>query len=132
MVSKTNDNILKDYLDAFKNPQDAFLSYYALGQDRKVEQTQFSRGEFLALARKAAWVLEHNGCKMGDCFSLCMGANHPYDLAFRLASVMTGTTPVTINWQADTLERIVYKIEDHRIQTDRLGIALRSAPVQLN
>jgi len=111
MESKTDDNILEDYLDAFKNPHESFLYYYTLGEDRTVEQTQFSRGEFLALARKAAGVLRQHGCQMGDCFSLCMGANHPYDLAFRLASVMTGTTPVTINWQADTLERIVYKIE---------------------
>ncbi len=111
MESKKNGSILKDYLDAFKNPDDPFLYYYALAEDRSVERTHYSRGEFLALARKAAWVLKHHGCKTGDCFSLCVGANHPFDLAFRLASVMTGTIPVTINWQADTLERILYKID---------------------
>ncbi|MBW2409558.1 MAG: AMP-binding protein, partial [Deltaproteobacteria bacterium] len=111
MESKKADSILQDYLDAFKNPDDPFLYYYALAKDRTVERTHYSRGEFLGLARRAAWVLKHHGCKAGDCFSLCVGANHPYDLAFRLASVMTGTVPVTINWQADTLERILYKIE---------------------
>ena len=111
MESQKNDNILGEYLGAFKNPDDAFLYYYSLGEDRTVERTHYSRGKFLGLARKAAWVLKHHGCKAGDCFSLCVGANHPYDLAFRLASVMTATVPVTINWQADTLERILYKIE---------------------
>ena len=111
MESKKTDSILNDYLNAFKNPDDSFLYYYALGEDQTVRRTRFTRGEFLKLAKKAAWVLHDHGCKMGHCFSLCAGANHPCDLAFRLASVMTGTIPVTINWQADTLERIVYKIE---------------------
>ncbi len=111
MGSQINDDILREYLGAFKNPNDAFLYYYLLGEDQTVERTHYSRGEFLGLARKAAWVLKHHGCKAGDCFSLCVGANHPYDLAFRLASVMSATVPVTINWQADTLERILYKIE---------------------
>lgn len=111
MKSNKDSRILREYLDAFKNPDAPFLFYYALGEDRTVEKTHFSRGRFLELARKAAWVLRHYGCGAGDCFSLCVGANHPYDLAFRLAAVMTATVPVTINWQADTLERIIYKIE---------------------
>ncbi len=36
-------------------------------------------------------------------------ANSPRDLAFRLAAVLAGTVPVTVNWQADDLERIAYK-----------------------
>ena len=32
------------------------------------------------------------------------------DLVFRLSAVLTGTVPVTVNWQADTPERVVYKV----------------------
>ncbi|GAI83641.1 unnamed protein product, partial [marine sediment metagenome] len=32
-----------------------------------------------------------------------------YDLIFRLASVLVGGAPVTINWQVDDNERIAYK-----------------------
>ncbi|MCP4666952.1 MAG: acyl--CoA ligase [Deltaproteobacteria bacterium] len=63
------------------------------------------------MAKKAATVIRNSGCKRGDCFANCFGANHPHDLVFRVASVMTGTTPVTINWQADSIEEIFYKIE---------------------
>lgn len=37
--------------------------------------------------------------------------NRVEDLAFRLAAPMLGTVPVTINWQGDTLDRIIYKIQ---------------------
>jgi hypothetical protein len=50
MVSKTKDNILKDYLDAFENPDGSFLYYYALGEDRTVDRAHFFRGEFFKLA----------------------------------------------------------------------------------
>ena len=32
------------------------------------------------------------------------------DLAFRLGATMLGTVPVTVNWQADTPERVAYKL----------------------
>ena len=34
------------------------------------------------------------------------------DLVFRMASVIVGSVPVTINWSADTVERIVYKVKE--------------------
>lgn len=37
--------------------------------------------------------------------------NSEYDLAYRLAAVMLGSVPVTINWQADDLARVQYKVE---------------------
>ena len=54
---------------------------------------------------------EVNGLKKGDCFVLCVSANHYQDIAIRLAATMTGTIPVTINWQADTSEQVLYKIQ---------------------
>ena len=102
---------LKDYLPAFENSQEPFLFYYSLGEGKQSLCTAFTREALWVQARKAATVIRKVGCKAGDCFALCYGANHYSDLAFRMASTMTGTTPVTINWQADTIARISYKIE---------------------
>ena len=40
-----------------------------------------------------------------------MSDNTPEDLVFRLAAVMVGTVPATVNWQADNTERIVGKVQ---------------------
>lgn len=69
-----------------------------------------TRGEFLTLAQKAASVLASSGLSAGDCHVHFFSCNTLGDLAFRLASVMLGTVPVTINWQADTPERVVHKV----------------------
>jgi acyl-CoA synthetase (AMP-forming)/AMP-acid ligase II len=102
---------LEDYLPALKNSQEPFLFHYSLGEGKQSLCKAVTRDALWVLARKAAKVIRKAGCKAGDCFALCYGANHYTDLAFRLASIMTGTTPVTINWQADTFARISYKIE---------------------
>ena len=36
-------------------------------------------------------------------------ANRTEDLIFRMASVIVGCIPVTINWSADTIEQLQYK-----------------------
>ena len=102
---------LKDYLPAFENAQEPFLFYYSSGEGKQLLRTSLTRDVLWMQARKAASVIRNAGCKTGDCFALCFSANHYFDLAFRLASIMTGTTPVTINWQADTIAQISYKIE---------------------
>jgi acyl-CoA synthetase (AMP-forming)/AMP-acid ligase II len=102
---------LKDYLPAFENLQEPFLFYYSLGEGKQGLRTELTRNALWVQARKAASVIRNAECKTSDCFALCFSANHYSDLAFRLASTMTGTTPVTINWQADTIDRISYKIE---------------------
>ena len=100
---------LAGYLPAFEDSSSTFLYYYTFADDGGVIETAFTRGEFWTLARRAAAVLLENECSYGECFALCFGANHYLDLAFRMAAAMTGAVPVTINWQADTVERIVYK-----------------------
>ena len=74
-------------------------------------QTAVSRGEFLSLAKRAAALIQASPLEKGDRFALCFGRNHYHDLAFRLAATMTGTVPVTINWQADTYDRVCDKIK---------------------
>jgi long-subunit acyl-CoA synthetase (AMP-forming) len=102
---------LKDYLPAFENSQEPFLFCYSSGEGKYGLCTTLTRDSLWVQARKAASVIRNAKSKTGDCFALCFSANHYFDLAFRLASIMTGTTPVTINWQADTIAQISYKIE---------------------
>jgi long-subunit acyl-CoA synthetase (AMP-forming) len=102
---------LRDYLPAFENSQRPFLFYYSFSEGKQRSCTALTRHALWVQAKKAAQVIRKAGCNTGDCFALCYGANHYSDLAFRVASTMAGTTPVTINWQADTIARISYKIE---------------------
>ena len=56
----------------------------------------------------------------------CFGANDPRDLALRLAAACIGTVPVTVNWQADTLDRIVYKFRDTSAALAVVGPSFKS------
>ena len=101
---------LPEYLPAFKGRTEDFLFYYDFDKNGDITKRCWRRDEFWKLALRAAAVIQQNGLRIGDRFCLCVGANQPLDLAFRLGSVMTGTIPVTVNWQADTVERVCYKI----------------------
>ena len=87
-----------------------FLSYYAVAKDKSLICTSYTRGEFWSLSKRAATVLTEAGIGLGDHVTHLFSENSQYDLAFRLAAVMVGSIPVTVNWSADTLERIQYKI----------------------
>ncbi|MDX9981732.1 MAG: AMP-binding protein, partial [Lentisphaeria bacterium] len=78
--------------------------------DGSVRRESFSRGEFLTLARKAAGSLRAHGCTRGDRVLHALGRNHYADLAYRLAATMLGTVPVTVNWQADDVAQVLYKV----------------------
>jgi len=111
-MSIKTESVHTDYFRAFERSEEPFLFYYAFGDDDGgISRTQWTRGEFWTLAKKAASVIRGRGLGVGECFAECFGGNHPADLVFRLAAVFTGAVPVTINWQADTLDRILYKIE---------------------
>ena len=101
----------KDYLDAFIDNDNDFLTYHSFAADKSVLKRTFTRKEFLYLGRQAATVINRAVTKKGGFFLHCFGCNHYADLAFRLATPMTGCTPATINWQADTFEQISYKIK---------------------
>jgi len=102
---------LADYLGAFTDKRRPFLTYHFFLPDKSVCRANLSRGEFWSLARKTARVLREQGIGKGQCFAHYLSANRPEDLAFRLGATMVGAVPVTINWQADTLERIALKVQ---------------------
>lgn len=101
---------LSSYLTAFEAREQAFLHHYRLPASGGITCYSYTRGEFLTLARQSARVLRDVGVGPGEHVAMCMGANQAGDLIVRLASVLTGTVPVTINWQADDLARICYKV----------------------
>lgn len=61
------------------------------------------------MSLKAAGLISRAGLKPGDRFLNGFASNNPVDLVFRMAAAITGTTPVTLNWQADNGERAAYK-----------------------
>ena len=101
---------LRAYLPAFVEPSQHFLTYYTIGADKSVHAQQYTRGEFYELACRAASVIAGAGVEPGGMQTHFFSCNTLGDLAFRLASVMMGTTPCTVNWQADTAERVVHKV----------------------
>ena len=101
---------LEEYQAAFEEPGLPFLNYYTFRQGR-VEQRSLTRGEFWDLATSAAAYLSQTGLPPGSRVVHFFSANSLYDLAFRLAAVMVGCVPLTINWQADDDELIGYKVK---------------------
>ena len=99
--------------DAFdpSRHHEPYLTYYGIdGATKAIKVRRFTRGEFWALGCRAAALLQEHGLTKGDCATHYFTDNRVEDLAFRLGSVLLGTVPVTINWQADTPDRIVYKV----------------------
>lgn len=79
-------------------------------QDKGLSQTQLTRAQFWRLASRAARLLkEELGVSKGDAHVHFFSGNTVEDLALRLAAVLLGSVPVTVNWDSDTLDRIVYK-----------------------
>ena len=103
----------REYLAGFapEHSSDPFVTCYTVAPDKSLTTTSYTRGEFFALALKACRVLREAGVEAGECHTHFFSCNTLGDLAFRLASVLCGTTPVTINWQADTPDRVLYKVE---------------------
>jgi acyl-CoA synthetase (AMP-forming)/AMP-acid ligase II len=102
---------LADYAPAFADGGEPFLTYYGFAPDKSVRRREFTRGEFWSLARRAGHVLQARRLSTGDCFAHYFSGNRCGDLAFRLGATMVGAVPVTVNWQADTPDRIAHKIE---------------------
>ena len=98
------------YLEGFRDSEETFLTYLRLAEDGRLEPTEYTRGVILQWACKAAHVLRAHGLQAGNAFVLALGGNQVGHLAFRLGAVMTGTVTVTISWQADSVDRILYKM----------------------
>jgi len=97
-----------EYRSAFQKKTELFLNYYTFLEDEVQERT-LTRGEFWELAILAATYLSEQGLSKGDRIVHGFSSNNLYDLVFRLAASLLGSVPVTINWQADNNERILYK-----------------------
>lgn len=98
----------EEYCAAFENRDFPFLHFYTFKQG-SIQKRTLTRGEFWELACSAAAHLSNLGISKGGRVVHCFSSNSPYDLIFRLASVLVGGAPVTVNWQADDNGRIAYK-----------------------
>ena len=98
----------EEYCAAFEERGAPFLYFYTFRQE-SIRKHTFTRGEFWDLACTAAAHLSNLGISKGDRIVHCFSSNRSCDLVFRLAEVLTGSVPVTINWQADDDDRIAYK-----------------------
>lgn len=99
-------NILSD------NNEEPFLYYYLFDEEQHVEVKSFTRKDFLILIMKAAWLIKRIGAKKNQKILHCFSRNDYVDCAFRYASTLTGTVPVTVNWQADTPEKVLFKFKN--------------------
>jgi len=99
---------MEEYRTAFADRASPFLNYYTF-QDGDIQKHSLTRGEFWDLACSAAAYLTDQGLSKGDRIVHGFSSNSSYDLIFRLGAVLVGCVPVTINWQADDNEHIVYK-----------------------
>jgi len=99
---------LDEYHAAFTDRSHPFLNYYTF-QDGAIRKCTLTRGEFWDLARSVAAYLSDQGLSKDDRIVHCFSSNTLHDLIFRLAAVLVGCVPVTVNWQADDNELIVYK-----------------------
>ena len=86
---------------------DPFITHYALPGPIK---TEYSRGDFLRASVRALRALRARGVRNGDAVLHFFSGNSVADLAFRLAAVFLGCCPATVNWDADTTERVLYKL----------------------
>lgn len=97
------------YRIAFEDTDSPFIFYYGDPGRAGISPRKISRGDFLLLILKATGIFSRLKMQKGERFLNGFGANSPEDLVFRLAATLSGTTPVTLNWQTDTPERAAYK-----------------------
>ena len=99
---------LDEYRAAFAARAQPFLNHYTF-DGKNIQKRSLTRGEFWDLACSGAAYLINHGVSKGDRVVHCFSYNSLYDLIFRLAAVLVGCVPVTINWQADDNEHIICK-----------------------
>ena len=100
------------YLAAFQDGASTFfVEYLSIGPDKELVGTPYTRKAFMKLALKGAGVLAGQGLGVGDSCVHYFTDNRFEDLVYRVSAILAGTVPVTVNWQADTVERSCYKVE---------------------
>lgn len=99
--------VLHDYLPAFTSSSEPFLTFYS--STKMIES--YTRTRFLTLSLQATNLLRDVlGAAAGDRHVHYFSGNAVEDLVLRTASILVGTVPVTVNWQADSIDKILYKI----------------------
>lgn len=89
-----------------------FLHYYSFPSvaDKKVNEQSYSRSQFSCLVQRAVRLMQHYHVRKGDRVLLHLSANRMEDLVIRAAAVVLGFVAVTVNWQADSIEQVRYKL----------------------
>ena len=108
-------NILSD------DNEKPFLYYYLINEGKDVKIEKFTRKEFFSLILKAAWLIKKSGARKNDKILHCFSRNDYVDCVFRHASTLTGTVPVTVNWQADTPDKVLFKYENSKVVSVLIG-----------
>lgn len=76
------------------------------------QPTTLTRGELWARASRLARALTRgHGLGKGGRFVHLFRGNSVEDVALRVAATMVGAVPVTVNWDSDPVERILYKVQ---------------------
>jgi acyl-CoA synthetase (AMP-forming)/AMP-acid ligase II len=96
-----------------KTADDQFIHYYSFptGADKRIVQVTYTRKQFSLLVQRAISMLLSQNVKKGDRLLMHISANRVEDLIIRTASTVIGFVPVTVNWQADSLEEVTYKLK---------------------
>ena len=97
-----------EYHAAFADRVSVFLKHYTF-EDGRVTTRTLTRGEFWDMACGVAGYLERLKLSKGTRIVHGFSSNNVFDAVFRLAEVPVGCTTVTINWQADSDDTIIYK-----------------------
>eukprot|EP00629_Pelagomonadales_sp_RCC1024_P017864 CAMPEP_0119278220 /NCGR_PEP_ID=MMETSP1329-20130426/18710_1 /TAXON_ID=114041 /ORGANISM="Genus nov. species nov., Strain RCC1024" /LENGTH=316 /DNA_ID=CAMNT_0007278723 /DNA_START=112 /DNA_END=1058 /DNA_ORIENTATION=- len=109
----TEESAAYQYVQAFGDDSGKtfFCEYLSIDPATKqLDGALYTRKAFMKLALRGAAVLAEAGLEKGDRCVHYFSDNRFEDLVFRLSAVLTGTVPVTVNWQADSLERSAYKV----------------------
>jgi long-subunit acyl-CoA synthetase (AMP-forming) len=103
------DSAVRDY-QGLQPSSDIFLTYYDISSSGEILKRDFTKDDFWHLTMQTASVLISLGMKRGDRLVHFFSGNKVEDLLLRAASVLIGTVPVTVNWQADTVDKVLFKI----------------------
>ena len=101
---------IDEYRAAFAERSSVFLRYHSFEGGQESVRT-LTRGEFWDLAGGLAEYLKKLKLNRGTRIVHCFSSNTVSDAVFRLAEVLVGCSTVTINWQVDTDDTIIYKTQ---------------------
>lgn len=107
-----SDAAVLDYLPGILPTPDSsiFISHYDFLPDKSMVVSNYTRSKFWVLVMRCITLIQDLGGVKGMKVIHYVSGNRLEDLVFRTASIFLGTIPVTINWQADILSQIEYKI----------------------